>query len=177
VVESYFFNSDGFYLHINDSVALFVDINGPRPGKMCFAAKVVAPYRKVRNFMQFRVCKFSDPRKAHENAIKDFLGSPTSIPDPYVVKYPIWSTWARYKIDVNTSSVLSYAEEIVKNGFDRGTFEIDDKWETCYGSATFDTKRFSNIKDTVNKLSKYIIIGWLMYYVNFKFLTPSSIIL
>jgi len=104
--------------------------------------------------MQFRVCKFSDPRKAHENAIKDFLGSPTSIPDPYVVKYPIWSTWARYKIDVNTSSVLSYADEIVKNGFDRGTFEIDDKWETCYGSATFDIKQFSNIKDTVNKLSK-----------------------
>lgn len=154
MVESYFFNSDGFYLHINDSVALFVDINGPRPGKMCFAAKVVAPYRKDRNFMQFRVCKFSDPRKAHENAIKDFLGSPTSIPDPYVVKYPIWSTWARYKIDVNTSSVLSYADEIVKNGFDRGTFEIDDKWETCYGSATFDIKQFSNIKDTVNKLSK-----------------------
>lgn len=109
--------------------------------------------------MQFRVCKFSDPRKAHENAIKDFLGSPTSIPDPYVVKYPIWSTLARYKINVNTSSVLSYAEEIVKNGFDLGTFEIDDKWETCYGSVTFDKERFSNITDTVNKLSKYIITG------------------
>lgn len=155
IVESYFFNSDGFYIHINDSVALFVDINGPRLGKICFAAKVVAPYRKVRNFMKFRVCKFSDPRKAHENAIKDFLGTPTSIPDPYVVKYPIWSTWARYKTEVNTSSVLGYAEEIVKNGFERGTFEIDDKWETCYGSAEFDVKRFSDIQDTVNKLRSY----------------------
>lgn len=106
--------------------------------------------------MQFRVCKFSDPRIAHENAIKDFLGTPTAIPDPYVIKYPIWSTWARYKIDVNTSSVLSYAEEIVKNGFQRGTFEIDDKWESCYGSAEFDVGRFENISDTVNKLSKYV---------------------
>lgn len=162
MIESYFFNSDGFYIHISDSVALFVDINGPRPGKMCFTAKVVAPYRKVRNFMQFRVCKFADPRQAHQNAIKDFLGSPMSIPDPYVVKYPIWSTWARYKIEVNTSSVLSYAQEIVNNGFDRGTFEIDDKWETCYGSATFDENRFSNIKDTVNKLSEYTILLFII---------------
>uniref|UniRef100_A0A2S2NFM9 Putative family 31 glucosidase n=1 Tax=Schizaphis graminum TaxID=13262 RepID=A0A2S2NFM9_SCHGA len=155
VVESYFFNSDGFYIHINDSVALFVDINGPRPGKMCFTSKVIAPYRKLSNIMQFRVCKFSNPRIAHENAIKDFLGTPTSIPDPYVIKYPIWSTWARYKIEVNTSSVLSYAEEIVKNGFQRGTFEIDDKWETCYGNAEIDVKRFEDIRNTVNKLKSY----------------------
>lgn len=135
-----------------------MDINGPKPGKMCFTAKVVAPYRKVRNVMQFRVCKFSDPRTAHENAIKDFLGTPTSIPDPYVVKYPIWSTWARYKIHVNTTSVLGYAREIVENGFQRGTFEIDDEWETCYGSAEFNTKKFEDIKGTVNTLSKSIYI-------------------
>jgi len=168
VVESYFFNSDGFYIHIDDSVALFVDINGPRPGKMCFTAKVVAPYRKVRNFMQFRVCKFSNPRKAHENAIKDFLGSPTSIPDPYVIKHPIWSTWARYKADVNSSSVVSYARQIFENGFDTGTFEIDDKWETCYGSLTFDENRFSNIKDTVHTLSKYIFVDIILLICQFR---------
>ncbi|XP_001952674.2 myogenesis-regulating glycosidase [Acyrthosiphon pisum] len=155
IVESYFFNSDGFSIHINDSVALFVDINGPRPGYMCFTAKVIAPYRKVKNVMQFRVCKFSDPRKAHENAIKDFLGSPKSIPDPYVVKHPIWSTWARYKNDVNTSVILNYAQEIVDSGFHRGTFEIDDNWENCYGSAEFNTTRFEDIKGMINKLKSY----------------------
>lgn len=154
VVESYFFNSDGFYIHVNDSVALFVDINGPRPGHMCFTAKVVAPYRKHENVMRFRVCKFGDPREAHENAIRDFLGTPRAIPDPYVVENPIWSTWARYKYDVNTARVRSYAQEIVKNGFPRGTLEIDDKWETCYGSAEFNKTRFEDIKGLVKDLSE-----------------------
>lgn len=108
--------------------------------------------------MQFWVCKFTDPRKAHENAIKHFLGSPKSIPDPYAVKHPIWSTWARYKNDVNTSVILNYAREIVDNGFQRGTFEIDGNWENCYGSAEFNTTRFEDIKGMINKLSEYTVM-------------------
>lgn len=161
-MESYFFNSDGFYIHIDESVALFVDINGPQIGKICFSAKVVPPYRKSRNVMQFQVCKYSNPREAHENAIQNFLGMPNSIPDPYVVKYPIWSTWARYKVDVNTSSVYGYAQEIVKYGYPKGTLEIDDNWETCYGSAIFNTSRFENIRELVSKLSK-LIFNWFGY--------------
>lgn len=154
VLESYFFNSKGFYIRIDDSVALFVDINGPRPGQMCFAAKVAEPYRKTRNAMLFRACKYGDPREAHENAVRDVLGLPESIPDPYVVKYPIWSTWARYKVNVNESSVNGYAREIVRHGFPRGTMEIDDNWETCYGSAEFNASRFGNIRALVDDLSK-----------------------
>lgn len=104
--------------------------------------------------MQFRVCKFSNPREAHENAIRDFLGMPASIPDPFVVKYPIWSTWARYKVNVNTKVVDDFAREIVEHGFPRGTIEIDDDWETCYGSAEFNTSKFENIKDLTFNLSK-----------------------
>lgn len=157
MVESYFFNSDGFYIHIDESVALFVDINGPRPGKMCFAAKVVEPYRKLKNVMRFRTCKYGDPREAHERAIKDFLGMPKSIPDPYVVKYPIWSTWARYKVNVDMDTVYKYGKEIVDNGFPKGIIEIDDNWETCYGNAEFNTSRFQDIKRLVNDLSKLIV--------------------
>lgn len=156
-MESYFFNSDGFYIHIDDSVALFVDINGRRPGHMCFAAKVTGPYRKNRNVMKFRTCKYGNPREAHENAIRDVLGMPSSIPDPHMVKYPIWSTWARYKVDINTSVVERYAREIVNYGFSRGTFEIDDNWETCYGSAEINTSKFGNIRELTDKLSKSIL--------------------
>lgn len=106
--------------------------------------------------MQFRVCKYSNPRIAHENAVRDVFGMPISIPDPYMVKYPIWSTWARYKVDVNESNVRGYAQEIIKYGFPKGTLEIDDNWETCYGSADFNTSRFENIKELVNNLSKSI---------------------
>ncbi|XP_001952691.2 myogenesis-regulating glycosidase [Acyrthosiphon pisum] len=152
VVESYFFNSDGYSIHIDESVALFLDINGPRPGQMCFSAKVVAPYRKIRNVMQYQVCKYKNARVAHERAVKDFLGMPSSIPDPYVIKYPIWSTWARYKADVDTKTIRKFAREIVDHGFPKGTLEIDDKWETCYGSAEFNATRFENIKGLTNDL-------------------------
>lgn len=104
--------------------------------------------------MKFRTCKYSNPREAHENAIRDVFGMPMSIPDPYMVKYPIWSTWARYKVDVNTSVVERYAQEIMNYGFSRGTLEIDDNWETCYGSAEFNTLKFGNIRELTNKLSK-----------------------
>jgi len=104
--------------------------------------------------MLYRICKYKNARVAHERAIKDFLGMPSRIPDPYVVKYPIWSTWARYKVDVNTSSVREFAQEIVDHGFPRGTVEIDDNWETCYGSAEFNTSRFDNISGLVEDLSK-----------------------
>lgn len=104
--------------------------------------------------MQFRVCKYNNPREAHENAIKDFLGMPTSIPDPFIIKYPIWSTWARYKENVNTKNVQDFVQKIVEYGFPRGTIEIDDNWETCYGSAEFNTSRFENIKELTSNISK-----------------------
>ncbi|XP_025203029.1 myogenesis-regulating glycosidase-like isoform X1 [Melanaphis sacchari] len=170
IAESYFFNSDGFYIHIDESVALFVDINGPRPGQMCFTAKVVAPYRKVRNIMQYQICKYKNPREAHERAIKDILGMPTSIPDPYIIKYPIWSTWARYKVDVNTSSVQNFAQEIIDHGFPRGTLEIDDKWETCYGSSEFNTSRFENITKLITdlKLNGFKTSLWTHPFINLE---------
>lgn len=157
MLESYFFNSDGFYVHVDESVALFMDINGPRPGHMCFTAKVVDPYRKLRNAMRFRTCKYDDPRAAHINAVRDFLGSPMAVPDPYMIKYPIWSTWARYKADVNASVVSGYAQQIVDNGFPRGTVEIDDQWETCYGSAEFNVSKFDDIKGLTGQLSEFDI--------------------
>lgn len=157
-MESYFFNSDGFYIHIDDSVPLFLDINGPRPGSICFTAKVVSPYKKLKNFLNFRVCKFTNPRDAHENAIKDFLGMPSQIPDPFMVKNPIWSSWARYKVDVNSTIIYNFAQEIVKNGFPIGTLEIDDNWETCYGNSEFNASRFGDIKVVVSKLSKSMLI-------------------
>jgi len=104
--------------------------------------------------MLYRICKYKNARVAHERVIKDFLDMPSSIPDPYVIKYPIWSTWARYKVDIDTSVVRKFAQEIIDQGFPIGTLEIDDNWETCYGSAEFNTTRFENISGLVDYLSK-----------------------
>lgn len=53
-------------------------------------------------------------------------------PNYRIIERPIWSTWARYKRDVNDSVVLNFANEIVDNGYKIGQFEIDDDWEVWF---------------------------------------------
>lgn len=50
-----------------------------------------------------------------------------------MIERPIWSTWAKYKRDVNDSVVLEFAKEIVDAGYEDGQFEIDDDWEVIRG--------------------------------------------
>lgn len=46
-----------------------------------------------------------------------------------MIERPVWSTWARYKTEINESRLIEFANEIVANGFEDGQFEIDDYWE------------------------------------------------
>lgn len=50
-----------------------------------------------------------------------------------MVQRPIWSTWARYKVNINDSVVRSFAQQIVDHGFRDGQLEIDDFWEVSKG--------------------------------------------
>ena len=66
------------------------------------------------------------------------LGSmtpPKQIPDASVFKYPIWTTWARYKARVNQEKVLKYAREISDRCLPRSVMEIDDRWQVCLQAA------------------------------------------
>lgn len=85
-----------------------------------------------------------------------------------MVKYPIWSTWARYKNDVNHDVVLKFADEINDNGFPNSQLEIDDLWEVCYGSQTVDEDRFPNMKNTVNALKGkgFRVTIWTHPFIN-----------
>ncbi|XP_050532348.1 myogenesis-regulating glycosidase-like [Daktulosphaira vitifoliae] len=153
VLESYFLSSDGFYIHIDDSVPLFLDINGQyTQEKMCFTSKVQPPYRKTENRLKYRVCRYENAKIAHQKAINDVLGKPNSAPSSFLVKNPIWSTWAKYKTKIDSQKVLDYANQIVDNGYPKGQLEIDDDWETCYGSAEFNQNKFPYIKKLVSTL-------------------------
>lgn len=44
-----------------------------------------------------------------------------------MLQNPIWTTWARFKTDVNQAKVLKYAQEIVERGMQRSVMEIDDR--------------------------------------------------
>ncbi|XP_050548130.1 myogenesis-regulating glycosidase-like, partial [Daktulosphaira vitifoliae] len=146
-------------------------MNGPTSkNKLCFISKVKPPYRKKENRLKFRVCKYENARVAHENAVNDILGKPISIPDPYLIKNPIWSTWAKYKKNVDTKTVLDYANQIVKSAYPRGQLEIDDDWETCYGSAIFNKNKFPDVKQLVKELKS---LGFKVSLWTHPFISPQ----
>lgn len=71
-----------------------------------------------------------------------------------MIQYPIFSTWARYKTNINEETVLQFLQEINDHKFPISQLEIDDKWEPCYGSFVFDEKKFPDIKSVTDKIHK-----------------------
>lgn len=154
VAERYWLSSSGIFYFFDQGVPLFVDSKNRLSDAVCFIAQVTAPYSsgRSRNFLSYDIAIFDDVRKAHEYAIAQYLKKPTGYPDELMIKYPIWSTWARYKTLVNHDVVLAFADEITQNGFPNSQFEIDDLWEICYGSLTVDVLRFPSMKNTIDIL-------------------------
>jgi len=70
------------------------------------------------------------------------LGWPDRTPPEGLLREPIWTTWARYKMFIDQEKVIAFAKEIRANAFPGGTLEIDDKWQRHYGDTAFDPERF-----------------------------------
>ncbi|XP_075235261.1 myogenesis-regulating glycosidase-like [Lycorma delicatula] len=167
--ERYWLNSKGVYLFFDHDVPLFVDTNNHKEKSICFISKNSKPYRnKDENKLKYHICSLDNPRKAQEHAIRNFLGKPSDLPNINMIKNPIWSTWALYKNDVNEKNTISFAKEIVKNGFKRSNLEIDDNWETCYGTAEFDKTKFPNVKKIVKEIKdmNFKVTVWRHPYYN-----------
>jgi hypothetical protein len=49
-------------------------------------------------------------------------------PDEWVIRHPIWTTWAKYKKDITDDIVVGFAQDIADHGF-TGQIEIDEFWE------------------------------------------------
>lgn len=45
-----------------------------------------------------------------------------------MISEPIWTTWAKYKKDINDETVLQFSNDIIEHGY-TGQLEIDDNWE------------------------------------------------
>ncbi len=140
VLEPIWFTSSGFYLYVYPEVPLFVSSNG---STLTITAHRKNPYiRGPVTILKYKVCHYENIKIAYQRAIEETLGKPSGVPDFRAVLSPIWSTWAKYKVNIDESSVLEFANLIKRYKFPNSQIEIDDKWETCYGSLTVDTNRF-----------------------------------
>lgn len=134
-------------------------------------SKLAAPYNKQSattfNY-EYQIGFSSNAKTAHLQAVNSILGKPSAVPDQLMANKPIWSTWAKYKAAIDEDIVLQFADDIIANGFEKSQLEIDDLWETCYGSLTFDTNKFTDIAATVKTLKDkgFRVTLWIHPFIN-----------
>ncbi|XP_049837929.1 myogenesis-regulating glycosidase-like [Schistocerca gregaria] len=171
VAERYWLFSDGRYLYVPPYVPLFIEQNTNKSkDQLCFIAENRQPYpvNLTEVTLRYTDCHFDNAREAHENAIAEYFDKPLDIPDERMTTHPIWSTWARYKRGINDAKVRQFASEIVEHGFSNSQIEIDDKWETCYGSLTFDPNKFPDVRALVDDLHSmgFRVTLWVHPFIN-----------
>lgn len=167
--ERYWLHSRGAFVYVDDTAPLFIDQN-IKGNTICFKVQNQLPYNTRRDNFEFvYYMGFArDAKKAQHKAIEWFLHKPTALVDRRMVEHPIWSTWARYKRDINESTVNEFADEILKYGFNNSQFEIDDDWEVCYGALTFRESKFPNIKGLTDglKAKGFRVTLWVHPFIN-----------
>lgn len=169
IAEPYWVSSKGIYIHVQPTIPLFIDMNHKDINKLCLIAKSVAPYQNtIEPALNYTICSYKNARKAHEHAIRAVLGKPSGYPDERMIRYPIWSTWARYKRDINETVVLEFADEILAHNFNNSQLEIDDDWEECYGALSFKQSKFPNPKNLTDTLKAkgFRVTLWIHPFVN-----------
>lgn len=171
VQERYFINTQGIGFNVSDDVPLFLSINKSSDGKMCFTAKYDKyPYTNTHRSppkLMYKICTADNVRQIHD-FMSASLPNPSDIPDKDLFRYPIWSTWAQYHKDINQSTVLEFAYNILKYKFGHSQLEIDDDWTPKYGDMDFTAKKFENASDMIKQLNKmgFRVTIWVHPFFN-----------
>ncbi len=155
VQERYWLSSRGIGVFVETDIPLFVSLNNKGDQKLTFVSKWSSPYNNVTNQilqLKYSIFQGTNVKDTHMLLVNSVFCKPTNIPDELMFRYPVWSTWAKYKKDINEEIVIKFAEEIRKNHFTVAQIEIDDDWTPAYGDMDFDTKKFPNAKAMVEKL-------------------------
>ena len=171
VIERYWMNSDGVAILVGENTPLFSSFNASSDGKVCFEARYDHPYVNLYQklpILNLLICKSDNVKLVHQYVSGTLLDKSVGFPDSRMFTSPIWSTWARYKVDINQQKVLEYAEEIMQNGFSHSQIEIDDMFSSFYGELDFTTEKFPDARDMVQTLKTkgFRVTVWITPFAN-----------
>ena len=155
VQERYWVASSGVAVFVDRDVPLFVSMESQSKPKLGLTAQFSNPYgnsQKKRLALTYTIVVGDNILGTHKAATKAFIDRPMNIPDGRMFRHPIWSTWAKFKQNINQDKVLEFAGEIKKNGFNNSQLEIDDDWTVHYGDMEFDPTKFPDPKKTISEL-------------------------
>lgn len=155
--ENLWLSSAGFAIYVEHNVPLFVSFNESSNNKLCLSTSSKHPYQNTKGHkkeLAYSICAAMTIKDAYKHAAHKWFKKPKKIPEDHIFLSPIWSTWARYKRDINQSTVQEFAEKIKSSDLLASQLEIDDKWETCYGDLEFDLKKFPDPKQMTTHLEE-----------------------
>lgn len=165
VADLYWLNSAGSFIYFKKYVSLTVKQN---TGRNSLCVNINKNQDSPLMPLEYIIGVARNAKHAHEYAIQHYLREKPWTPNSNTVNFPIWSTSARFGKDVNETMILQYAKEIKLHSFEGGQISIDDRWEDCYGTLSFDKQKFPNIKSTIRSLKKlgFRVSVWIHPFVN-----------
>nr|XP_009685418.1 PREDICTED: uncharacterized family 31 glucosidase KIAA1161-like [Struthio camelus australis] len=157
ILERYWLSSKAAAIKINDSVPFHLGFNATERTLFFQARYKDSPYKPPPGQQPFpelsyRVCVGSDVTSIHKYMVRRYFNKPSKIPSENAFRYPIWSTWALYKNDIDQDKLLRFAEKIKKYRFNCSHIEIDDTYTQAYGDFDFDPIKFPNVTEMFTKL-------------------------
>ena len=171
VIERYWMNSKGAAILLDEETPLFSSFNDTGDEKVCFEAKFEHPFNNIKKILpelKLDVCKSNNIKLIQQFVSEHLFDRCSGKPDSRMFRSPIWSTWARYKVNINQEKVLEYADEIIQHGFSNSQIEIDDMFSTYYGELDFTPKKFPGPVEMVTKLKQkgFRITVWVTPFAN-----------
>ena len=174
VLENYWLTSKGVSIHVDEGVPLHVGFNEDSSQELCFKSDYLnSPYQNPENkypHLKYTICYSDDIKTVHRHVFKNVFDKPEGIPDERMFRSPVWSTWARYKVNVNETQVLEFADEILQHNFTNSQIEIDDKYTTHYGSFDFNATKFPDAKGMISELNEkgFRVTSWIHPFTNIE---------
>ncbi len=83
-------------------------------------------------------------------------------------KVPQYNSWIELMYNQGEVEILKYAKSIIDNGYKPGILMIDDNWQEDYGVWEFSTKRFTDPKSMIEKLTamNFEVMLWVCPFVS-----------
>ena len=132
LVEYVWFSSSGYLVFVERNVPLFISLEN---GILCLSAKNnVHPYNAQppkksqpdRAPFKAHIIVSRNIKDAYLYYLDNFVERPQRSPNPDIYSSNIWSTWVKFKMNINQQNLIEFAKNISAYGFTKygSIFEV-----------------------------------------------------
>ncbi|XP_064614431.1 LOW QUALITY PROTEIN: myogenesis-regulating glycosidase-like [Liolophura sinensis] len=160
VLERYWINSRGVGVCVDNEVPLHVSWDGTY-GQFRLKADGLPT-------LSLTIYKASNVKEVHQTMSSICFSKPLGKPDERMIRSPIWSTWATYKVNIDQKKILDLAQDILSHGFSNSQLGIDDMFSSSYGDIDFSEAKFSDPRAMIDNLKNlgFRVTLWVMPFSN-----------